>query len=113
VDCGQLIAAVFHEAGLIDEVEEMLYPRDWMFHRSEERFLHTVERYAVKVNRLPKPADILLFQVGRTLSHGAIVLDYPTIIHARAEHGVIHSNMDQEPDLQDHLRGVWTCRGWT
>ena len=114
VDCGQLVAGVFEEAGLIPPVPLDLYPRDWMCHRSEERFLATMERYTRKVERPARPGDIMLFQVGRTISHGAIVIDYPMVIHAVARmKKVVLSTFEQEAKLTKTLRGVWTLKEWT
>ena len=114
VDCGQLIAAVFEEAGLIPPVPLEFYPPDWMLHRDEPRFQNTVERYCKQVEREIRPADILLFRVGRSFAHGAIVLEYPMIIHAHARQSVvILSSMEQESVLRDRLAGVWTFRDWT
>jgi cell wall-associated NlpC family hydrolase len=35
-----------------------------------------------------QPADFIVFKFGRTFSHGAIVVDWPLIIHAYIPHGV-------------------------
>jgi cell wall-associated NlpC family hydrolase len=35
-----------------------------------------------------QPADFIVFQFGRTFSHGAIVVEWPLIIHAYIPHGV-------------------------
>jgi cell wall-associated NlpC family hydrolase len=114
VDCGQLIAAVFEEAGLIPAVPLDNYPPDWMLHRSEPRFQNTVERYTRQVDRDIRPADILLFQIGRSYSHGAIVLEYPLILHALINVGkVTISSMEQEAELRARLGGVWTLREWS
>lgn len=114
VDCGQLIAGVFEEAGLIPAVPLDNYPRDWMLHRNEPRFQNTVERYCRQVIRDARSADILLFKVGRSFSHGAIVLDFPIIIHAHArQHAVVLGSLEQEPELQARLAGVWTLREWS
>lgn len=116
VDCGQLIAGVFEEAGLIPPVELEQYPHDWMLHRSEERFRATVERYTQPVTGRGDalPGDILLFQFGRCISHGAIVDEWPLVIHAHAKQGkVIRSSMDQEPELRRRYVGLWKLIGWS
>jgi cell wall-associated NlpC family hydrolase len=96
VDCAQLLIAVFAEAGLIADFDTDHYPPDWMQHRSEERFLSFVTDRAELVDS-PLPGDVALYTVGRCFSHGAIVIDWPTIIHA--------SNRDRMVCLADGTQG--------
>lgn len=113
VDCAQLIAAVYREAGLIDEVPLEEYPNDWMLHRNDERFRETVERYARPVERTPMYGDIVLFRFGRTLAHGGIVIGWPTFVHAYLPHKrVTYTSMEQEQDLEKRWGGTWTLKGW-
>lgn len=89
VDCGRYIHAVFHEAGLVPAASFESYPADWMMHRSEERFLGWVEKYADRVE-VPQPADIVVWRYGQCFSHGAIVFDWPRVLHSyRRERGVV------------------------
>lgn len=81
VDCGLILADVFTQCGLIEKPEIDKYPRDWALHRDEERYLAVVERYAHQVET-PLSGDIAIWKVGRSFSHGAIVVDWPKIIHA-------------------------------
>jgi hypothetical protein len=64
------------------------YPQDFAIHSSEERFLANIERYAHRVDK-PKEGDIAVWKFGRCFSHAAIVVDYPTIIHAKIDEGVL------------------------
>lgn len=96
VDCAQIIKAVFLEVGLIEHFEEGDYPPDWMQHRSEERYLSFVTDRADLVDT-PLPGDVALYKVGRCFAHGAIVVDWPLIIHA--------SNRDREVVLADGTQG--------
>lgn len=81
VDCGQFIKACFVNAGLVEDFDTGYYPADWMKHRREEVFLEWVERYCDRIEA-PEPADIAVFKYGLCFSHGAIVVDWPTLIHA-------------------------------
>ncbi|HEY3919460.1 MAG TPA: hypothetical protein VGL83_16850 [Stellaceae bacterium] len=49
----------------------------------------------------PKPADIALWKFGRCFSHGAIVLDWPLVIHAYAGKGCV---------LEDASRARWLAQ---
>jgi cell wall-associated NlpC family hydrolase len=108
-DCGQILIAVFAEAGLIKDFDPGNYPGDWMLHRDEERYLGTIETYAKRITRDPLPGDIALFKYGRCISHGAIVTDYPEIIHAYKPSGcVILDNIETNEDLGNRLVGYWS-----
>ena len=81
VDCGQLLAAVYTDVGLVEPFDIEQYPHDWMMHRDGERYLGCVLRFAHRVDE-PRPGDIVVWRVGRCVSHGAIVVEWPRVIHA-------------------------------
>lgn len=84
VDCAQLLIGVFSAPGieLIAPLEVPRYPPDWHLHRSTERYLAIVRDHAHEIPGPPRPGDIVLWRFARCFSHGAIVVDWPTIIHA-------------------------------
>lgn len=84
VDCGQILIAIYSSLGFIPEFDPGYYPADWMNHRDEERYLGFVEQYAKEV-KIPLPGDLAVWRFGRLFSHGAIVIDWPNIIHAYAQ----------------------------
>ncbi|HJS33217.1 MAG TPA: hypothetical protein VJ924_14580 [Alphaproteobacteria bacterium] len=90
-DCAFLLVRVFAECGLVPEIDPRPYPPDWHLHRDEERYLGWVERYAQRV-QVPLPGDVALWRFGRTVSHGGIVVAWPTIIHAYRGEGVVLEN---------------------
>lgn len=110
VDCAQILIAVYAEAGLVEEFDTGHYPPDWMQHRSQERFLEFVQKYADQVDS-PLPGDLAIYLVGRCFSHGAIVVEWPSIIHA--------SNRDRNVCYADGTQGwlagrdvqFWRLRG--
>jgi cell wall-associated NlpC family hydrolase len=109
VDCGQLLAAVFEAVGLVEPVPIAPYSQDWALHRSEPIMQNIVERYAVKTDGDPLPGDVVLFQFGRSLSHGGIVLLWPLIVHAYLnERAVVVGDVSTNPDLLERLAGRWT-----
>jgi len=55
---------------------------DWHMHRDAERYLDRLLRYAHELDRLPLAGDVAVFRFGRTFSHGAIVTEWPVVIHA-------------------------------
>jgi cell wall-associated NlpC family hydrolase len=90
VDCAMLVAEVYRAAGLIPKIDAGHYPPDWHLHRDEERYLDMVLRHAQPTDD-PKPGDVALWRIGRTWSHGAIIVDpgWPHIIHALKEAGKV------------------------
>ncbi|WP_018704125.1 NlpC/P60 family protein [Anaeromusa acidaminophila] len=97
VDCGMLIAEVFERAGLIPHLDIGYYPMDWHLHRGAERYLCWVSKYANEVQRDPLPGDIVLHQWGRCISHGAIVIKWPMVIHSYIGQGVVLADGTKEP----------------
>lgn len=81
-DCLTFLAGVYEACGVIPPVDIPHYPADWHMHRDEERYLGGVLRYCQEISGPPLPGDIALWRFGRCFSHGAIVLDWPRIIHA-------------------------------
>lgn len=110
VDCAMILADVYHAAGLIPLIDPRPYPPDWHFHRDVERYLGWVQQYADPVTEGdPQPGDVALYRFGRCVSHGAIVVAWPTVIHAYRGLGVVMSEGDQGA-LAGRLAGVWRVR---
>jgi len=94
VDCLTLLAEVYHEAGVIERVDVPYYPQDWHLHRGQERYQNGLLRYAREINTLPLPSDIALWKFGRCMSHGAIVIEWPVIIHAYVGRACVLENAE-------------------
>jgi hypothetical protein len=92
VDCAMLPAAVYRAAGLIPDFRIDHYPPDWHLHRDAERYLGIVTRYATEIPAPTGPGDFVLYRWGRAFAHGAIILDWPVIIHAMTGIGVTLDN---------------------
>ena len=90
-----LLMVTYSDAGVIAPFEFEPYPEDWMLHRSEERLMHIVQHYADEVQR-PLPGDVALFRFGHCHAHGAVVVEWPLIIHAyRVEGEVVWGDASQ------------------
>ena len=109
-DCAMLLAEVFEKVGLLPHLDIEHYPQDWMLHRDEERYLGWVTRYAIQVFD-PKPADIALFRFGRCISHGAIVVAWPTVIHAFVREGGVCIADATKGDLKGRGAGFYSFWG--
>lgn len=94
VDCGMLVAEVYEQAGLTAHVETPEYDLNWNRGGAEEIYLSVVIDRLHEVDS-PKPGDVVLFQMGRNFAHGAIVVEWPTIVHA-SRRGVELGNVEQD-----------------
>lgn len=99
VDCAMLPAEVYAACGLITPVQVSFYPMDWHLHRGGERYLAQVLDYAQPTEH-PGAGDFVLWRFGRCLAHGAIVTQWPHIIHAVNGQGVVLGSVED-----DWLRG--------
>ena len=63
-------------------------------HRNEEWYKGFADQNGHRVDK-PLPGDFALFKIGRIYSHGAIVIDWPHIIHAEYGIGVVEGIGDQ------------------
>ena len=83
VDCAQFQMQVYATCGLIQPFDPGDYPPDWHLHRSDERYLNTVSARAREIDESDvQRGDFVVFRVGRCYAHGAIIIEWPRIIHA-------------------------------
>lgn len=92
-DCITFLAGVFENAGLVQKIEIPFYPAQWFHNRDAERYMEGLMRYTRETEFPPLPGDIALWKFGRCFSHGAIVIDWPLVVHARIGCGVIQENV--------------------
>jgi NlpC/P60 family putative phage cell wall peptidase len=97
VDCLMLLAEVYERAGVVAPVEPPFYVPDWHLHRDAERYLEGLTPYAGEITGPPLSGDIALFRFGRTFSHGAIVTQWPLLIHAYWNIGVVRGDATLYP----------------
>lgn len=89
VDCAQLLIAVYSQAGLIDEFDPPPYAIDHMMHSGEPLFERLCRQLGRPVDQ-PQPGDVVLWQFGRSFSHGGVVIDWPTrVLHAYRPYGSV------------------------
>lgn len=108
VDCGMLLCEVYHAAGHIPFVDPRPYPPDWYMHQMDSKYLDWVREYAEPVSE-PLPGDIALFHFGQCISHAAIVVEWPTIIHAYHGQGCILGDATKGK-LCSNLAGFWRIK---
>jgi hypothetical protein len=102
VDCAQVLIAAFVEAEMVEDFNPGYYTMDWHLHRNEERYLSFMETYLERIDEgedqrsvlerplwVPPPASVIAIRVGRTFSHGALVTQWPNVIHANVHDGCV------------------------
>jgi cell wall-associated NlpC family hydrolase len=85
VDCARLLKRVWEESGLIECFTLPHYSPQHMAHLSEERFMGWVRKFAHEIKQDDaRPADLVLYKIGKCYSHGAIIIEpgLPNIVHA-------------------------------
>ena len=99
-DCAMFPLAVYQECGLIpQDFQPPEYSTQWHLHRSTELYLQAIAGFTREIEGPPQPADFVIFRFGRTFSHGAIVIDWPMIIHSYIPHGVTLSDALRDGEL--------------
>jgi cell wall-associated NlpC family hydrolase len=85
VDCAMFLRMTYINAGVIAPFDPRPYPRLWFLHHDEERFLGwVVDKLGgteIALDRA-RPADLLIYRIGRCFAHGSILVDSRTIVHA-------------------------------
>lgn len=81
VDCGGLLWCVYNQFFGPLKPFPKDYSPDWALHQGREIYQEFLEQYMVHV-LVPKPGGVALFKVGRCWSHGAIITEKRTFIHA-------------------------------
>lgn len=97
VDCGLFILEVFERCGLVPHIDVPHYGLDFMRHSNEEWFLNYILTYAGELGPDVEhlPGDVIMYKVGKLYAHGAIVKEWPVIIHSsRPCRGVCYENFN-------------------
>jgi cell wall-associated NlpC family hydrolase len=91
VDCAQLLAASFEEAGIIPPTQTGHYAVQHFLHSDRELMAEFVLRYAHEIDEAKAgPGDVVLFKIHRAHAHAAIIVDWPNaIIHAHKQSGMV------------------------
>jgi cell wall-associated NlpC family hydrolase len=110
VDCAQFLIGVYVAAGLVDEFQTDQYPPDWHLHRDEPRFLAYLLQYAEQVNS-PLPGDVCMFKYGRHAAHGSIVVDWPLVVHAYKDDGMVVLTDVLASPLRERVDGFFRLKG--
>jgi cell wall-associated NlpC family hydrolase len=105
VDCLNFIIKVYAAVGLIEDFEPPPYSAQWFQHRDESLFVNGLRERAHQV-QMAQPGDVAMFSFGRHVSHGAIVIDHYTMVHAYKPAGEVMR--EPRKDLDHRLHSYWS-----
>ena len=97
VDCGQSLCAIYEAAGVTAPIDPGTYSTAWHLHRNEELYVQWLERVGAVRTEQPQAGDVALFRFGRTFSHGGVLVDRHTVLHAYVHQAVILTRLDEAP----------------
>lgn len=100
-DCGLFPLAVYRSLGLLNDTKMPDYSAQWFLHQDRELYLETVEALGARNvdGETPQPGDFAVWKIGRTYSHGGIVIQWPVIVHALRPRSVMVANALQDAAL--------------
>jgi hypothetical protein len=101
VDCGNFLVGVFGACGFSVPQHVGHFPLGFNQHEREERFLHLLERFAAQAGDERLPGNIALFRIGRIYSHGAIIIQWPKVIHSYWGSCVEYCDVSRDPWLSN------------
>jgi len=112
-DCAGVPLEVYAAVELIPPTDVGPYSHQWHLHRSRERYLEWVERFAHEIPRdQAGQGDFLVWRFGRTYSHGGILVDDRHVVHAYARVGrVILDNSLTQAELKSSPVKAFTFWG--
>ncbi len=110
VDCLTLVAECFVRTGLIEEIDIPPYNPQWHLHRDKELYIEGLLEYTREIFTLPQAGDIAMWKFARTFSHGALVLDWPEVIHSLKDTPVHQENAERCSLLKFDTKGLRPVR---
>jgi cell wall-associated NlpC family hydrolase len=115
-DCAGLPKGVMVEAGMIEDfVLPYWDPHQWLRRDYEDRqYLETLLRIADEIQEKDVlPADLVLYRVANSYTHGAIVIEWPSyVLHCIKERGVCGSHGTEEGMLRNRKRRFFRLKRW-
>lgn len=98
IGCGTFLIAIYGQVGFpVPKFDNLgYYSPDWHLHEREDRYLAELLKWMVEIDE-PKRGCTALFKIGRVYSHAAIILDWPTVIHAYWGRGTEYADASKAP----------------
>lgn len=103
VDCGQLLAGTFENAGVKERIITPHYNIQFPLHVRNEFYVEKMLEYSGEIEEADAlPGDVVMYYVGTCYSHGALIVEpwKGNVIHAVNGLGVIYSDASREGFLR-------------
>jgi cell wall-associated NlpC family hydrolase len=114
VDCGQLLAGVYVNAGFLPADIELpkYYSLSVAQHKESTEYIDLVSKHMREIPEAEAlPGDTVVYKLGLAFAHAAIVVEWPNfVIHAFAHGGVRGASGDKHPRLLKTQRKFFTLR---
>jgi hypothetical protein len=115
-DCAHLLARVYESIGAIEPVKIPPYsPQQWLKKNYEDKtFLNIVLSYANEITEAEVlPADMVLYRVARSWTHGGIIIEWPRkVIHTLKHLGVCWTHGTNEGFVVRRPRRYFRLKVW-
>jgi cell wall-associated NlpC family hydrolase len=107
-DCALFPVRVYQSLGLLGTIDIPEYSEQWFLHFSEERYVDKILSIgAIETDSL-EPGNFTVWKIGRAYSHGAIIVDWPTVVHSLKPDGVMTANALTDGQLRHRPYKVFT-----
>lgn len=107
VDCVWLLIEVYKSVGIVAvDFDPGNYSAEWYFHQSEEIYLGGVLKHAYKIEA-PLPGDVALYNFGKCVSHGVIIVGDGLGIHAHRPSRNVE--LIELRTLEDRFDSYWSA----
>lgn len=104
-DCATFILCVYHNLGLVPDIDLGNYSIQAHLHRDDTEYRDTILRFSDEISESEaQPGDLVLWKVARSYAHGGIIVAFPQVIHSMQKHGVIYSDANQDSFLKGRPR---------
>lgn len=87
IDCAQTILYSYAAAGIALDIKPDQCSSNWFMHHTDDRFIAPIRTIAHEVES-PESGDCVLFFIGQSWAHAAIVTKWPMAIHSKWNSGV-------------------------
>lgn len=110
-DCATLAVGIYRATGMLPDTFELpgQYSVHFGLHTDDDIYLRMAQKWLTEISAgEAKPGDLVVLKLGRTWSHGAILLSWPMAIHASERHGSQYVNIEIDPPFRRREKRFFT-----